>query len=76
MKTWYASPSRFWVGKGTARTRYSRGRPSSITWTEAEWLITPPPRSLATADSVYHLGTSDPTKIKLTRLWWEKEMFI
>jgi hypothetical protein len=41
-----------------------------------EWLITPPPRSLATADSVYHLGTSDPTKIKLTRLGWEKEQLI
>jgi hypothetical protein len=41
-----------------------------------EWLISPPPRSLATADSVYHLGTSDPTKIKLTRLGWEKEQLI
>jgi len=41
-----------------------------------EWLITPPPRSIAAADSVYHLGTSDPTKIKLTRLGWEKESLI
>ena len=41
-----------------------------------EWLITPPPRSLATADSIYHLGTSDPTKIKLTRLGWENEQLI
>ena len=41
-----------------------------------EWLITPPPRSLATVDSVYHLGTSDPTKIKLTRLGWDKEQLI
>jgi hypothetical protein len=41
-----------------------------------EWLITPPPRSLAAADSVYHLGTSDPTKIKVTRLGWEKEQLI
>jgi hypothetical protein len=41
-----------------------------------EWLITPPPRSLATADSVYHLGTSDPTKIKLTRLGWENEQLV
>jgi hypothetical protein len=41
-----------------------------------EWLISPPPRSLAAADSVYHLGTSDPTKIKLTRLGWEKEQLI
>jgi hypothetical protein len=41
-----------------------------------EWLISPPPRSLAAADSVYHLGTSDPTKIKLTRLGWEKEQLV
>jgi hypothetical protein len=41
-----------------------------------EWLISPPPRSLATADTVYHLGTSDPTKIKLTRLGWDKEQLI
>ena len=41
-----------------------------------EWLITPPPRSLAAADTVYHLGTSDPTKIKLTRLGWDKERLI
>jgi hypothetical protein len=41
-----------------------------------EWLISPPPRSLATADTIYHLGTSDPTKIKLTRLGWDKEQLI
>ena len=41
-----------------------------------EWLITPPPRSLAAADSVYHLGTSDPAKIKVTRLGWDKELLI
>jgi len=41
-----------------------------------EWLISPPPRSLAAADSVYHLGTSDPTKIKLTRLGWENEQLV
>jgi hypothetical protein len=41
-----------------------------------EWLISPPPRSIAAADSVYHLGTSDPTKIKLTRLGWEKEQLV
>jgi len=41
-----------------------------------EWLITPPPRSLAAADSVYHLGTSDATKIKLTRLGWGNEQLI
>jgi len=41
-----------------------------------EWLISPPPRSIAAADSVYHLGTSDPTRIKLTRLGWEKDLLI
>ncbi|MGA2610635.1 MAG: DUF362 domain-containing protein [Terriglobia bacterium] len=41
-----------------------------------EWLISPPPRSLAAADSIYHLGTSDPTKIKLTRLGWENEQLV
>jgi len=41
-----------------------------------EWLISPPPRSIAAADSVYHLGTSDPTKIKVTRLGWEEEQLI
>jgi hypothetical protein len=41
-----------------------------------DWLISPPPRYLAAADSVYHLGTSDPTKINLTRLGWEKERLI
>jgi len=41
-----------------------------------EWLISPPPRSLAAADSVYHLGTSDPSRIKLTRLGWEKEPLV
>jgi len=41
-----------------------------------EWPITPPPRSLAAADSVYHLGTSDPGKIKLTRLGWAEEQLI
>jgi len=41
-----------------------------------EWLISPPPRSLAAADTVYHLGTSDPSKIKLTRLGWDNEPLI
>jgi hypothetical protein len=30
-------------------------------------------RSVASAGSVYNLGASGPTEIKLTRLEWEKE---
>ena len=41
-----------------------------------EWLITPPPKSIDAADTKYRLGTSDPVKIKLIRLGWEKEMLV
>lgn len=41
-----------------------------------EWPITPPPKSIAAADTKYRLGTSDPTKIKLIRLGWEKDALI
>jgi len=41
-----------------------------------EWVISPPPKSIASADTVYHLGTSDPLKIKLIRLGWEKDMLV
>jgi hypothetical protein len=38
--------------------------------------LSPPPRSLATANCVHHLGASDPTKMELTRLGWENEQLI
>ena len=41
-----------------------------------EWLITPPPKSIEAADTKYRLGTSDPSKIKIIRLGWEKEMLV
>jgi hypothetical protein len=41
-----------------------------------EWIITPPAKSIAAADTKYHLGTSDPAKIQVIRLGWEKDLFI
>lgn len=41
-----------------------------------EWPITPPPKSIAAADTEYHLGTSDPRKIQLIRLGWEEGRLI
>lgn len=41
-----------------------------------EWLITPPPKSIAAADAQYGLGTSDPTQIKLLRVGWEEDLLI
>jgi len=41
-----------------------------------EWPISPPPKSIAAADTDYRLGTSDPLKIKLIRLGWEKDTLI
>jgi hypothetical protein len=40
------------------------------------WPITPPPDFIAAADKTYKLGTSDPTKIKLIRLGWDKDILI
>lgn len=40
------------------------------------WPITPPPKSVAAADTQYGLGTSDPLKIKLIRSGWEQESLI
>jgi len=36
------------------------------------WPLSPPPLFLAAADKEYRLGTSDPAKIKLVWLGWEK----
>jgi hypothetical protein len=41
-----------------------------------EWIISPPPKSIATADTVYHLGTSDPLKIQLIRQGWERDALV
>jgi hypothetical protein len=41
-----------------------------------EWPITPPPESIASADKIFKLGISDPSKINLVRLGWEKDILI
>jgi hypothetical protein len=41
-----------------------------------EWLITPPAQCITAADKKYGLGTSDPGKIKLTRIGWDKDILI
>jgi hypothetical protein len=40
------------------------------------WPITPPPDFIAAADKTYKLGTSDPAKIKLIKLGWDKDILI
>jgi len=35
------------------------------------WPLNPPPKVIPAADTVFHLGTCDPGKIKLVRLGWE-----
>jgi hypothetical protein len=40
------------------------------------WPITPPPDFIAAADKTYKLGTSDPAKIKLVKLGWEKDILV
>jgi hypothetical protein len=41
-----------------------------------DWPITPPPDNIVAADKTYKLGTSDPTKIKLVKLGWDKDILI
>jgi hypothetical protein len=41
-----------------------------------EWPITPPPDFISYADKNLKLGTSDPTKIKLVKLGWDKDVLI
>jgi hypothetical protein len=41
-----------------------------------DWPITPPPDNIAAADKTFKLGTSDPTKIKLVKLGWDKDILI
>ena len=40
------------------------------------WPLNPPPRVIPAADTVYHLGTCDPAKIKLVRLGWKDGVMI
>jgi len=41
-----------------------------------QWPITPPPDFIAAADKNYKLGTGDPTRIKLIKLGWDKDILI
>jgi hypothetical protein len=41
-----------------------------------DWPISPPPDNITAADKTYSLGTSDPTKIKLVKLGWDKDVLI
>jgi len=40
------------------------------------WPITPPPDFIAAADKTYKLGTSDPARIKLVKLGWDKDILV
>ena len=40
------------------------------------WPVSPPPKSLAVADAKYHLGTSDPAKIHLVKLGWDRDALV
>ena len=40
------------------------------------WPVSPPPTSIAVADTKYHLGTSDPAKIHLVKLGWADDALI
>jgi len=41
-----------------------------------EWTIAPPPIHIKEADTKYHLGTSDRSRINLTKLGWEQDLLI
>jgi hypothetical protein len=41
-----------------------------------DWPITPPPRFLASADADYKLGTSDPARIRVEKLGWDKDVLL
>ena len=40
------------------------------------WPVSPPPKSIALADTKYHLGTSDPAKIHLVKLGWGENALV
>lgn len=41
-----------------------------------DWPISPPPDNIHAADVTFHLGTSDPAKIKLVKQGWDKDILI
>jgi hypothetical protein len=41
-----------------------------------DWPISPPPDNIHAADVTFHLGTSDPAKIKLVKLGWDQDVLI
>jgi hypothetical protein len=40
------------------------------------WPVSPPPKSIAVADTKYHLGTSDPEKIHLVKMGWKRDVLV
>jgi hypothetical protein len=38
--------------------------------------LNPPAKHILAADTRYHLGVSDPSKIELIKLGWEEDRFI
>ncbi|MFW6107349.1 MAG: DUF362 domain-containing protein [bacterium] len=40
------------------------------------WPVSPPPRSIAIADTKYHLGTSDPANIHLVKMGWQEDALV
>ena len=40
------------------------------------WPVSPPPRSIALADTKYHLGTSNPADIRLVKLGWSRDALV
>jgi hypothetical protein len=40
------------------------------------WPVSPPPKSIAVADTKYHLGTSDPAKIRLVKLGSDQDVLV
>jgi hypothetical protein len=40
------------------------------------WPVSPPPKSIAVADTKYHLGTSDPAKIHLVKMGWDRDVLV
>jgi len=40
------------------------------------WPVSPPPKSIAVADTKYHLGTSDPSKIHLVKIGWDRDALV